>query len=274
MTYKNIPKYCKNPIKIKAQISTLLFMLCTIGSYAQTKSFQSFDDTKIVYTDEGDGKPVLLIHGFINSRKSWDKTELKKDLIAKGYRVIVPDLRGNGDSDKPHDDDAYSQNAEVTDLMFLMVHLRISKYEVIGYSRGSILAAKLLTLDRRVKKAVLGGMGIDFTNPNWDRRIMFRNAFNGIVTEETKEAVDYAKSIGADLKSLYLQQKHQSVTSKKSLSKVKIKVLVIAGDKDIDNGDPVELQKAIPKGKLKIVKGEHNGTYKTKAFSEAILSFL
>lgn len=274
MTYKNIPKYCKNPIKIKAQISTLLFMLCTIGSYAQTKSFQSFDDTKIVYTDEGDGKPVLLIHGFINSRKSWDKTELKKDLIAKGYRVIVPDLRGNGDSDKPHDDDAYSQNAEVTDLMFLMVHLRISKYEVIGYSRGSILAAKLLTLDRRVKKAVLGGMGIDFTNPNWDRRIMFRNAFNGIVTEETKEAVDYAKSIGADLKSLYLQQKHQSVTSKKSLSKVKIKVLVIAGDKDMDNGDPVELQKAIPKGKLKIVKGDHNGTYKTKAFSEAILSFL
>lgn len=267
-------KYCKNLIKIKTQISTLLFMLFAISSYAQTKSFQSFDDTKIVYTDEGNGKPILLIHGFIMTRKSWDKTEIKKDLLDKGYRVIVPDLRGNGDSDKPHDDSAYSQNAEVTDLIFLMVHLRISKYKVMGYSRGSILAAKLLTLDRRVKKAILGGMGIDFTNPSWDRRIMFKNAFNGVTTEETKGAVDYAKSIGADLKSLYLQQKHQSVTSKKSLSKIKTKVLIIAGDEDTDNGDPAELQRAIPKSKLKIVKGDHNGTYKTKAFSEAILSFL
>ncbi len=261
-------------MQIKIQTITFFFMLCAIGNYAQTKSFQSFDDIKIVYTDEGGGKPVLLIHGFMDSRKSWDKTELKKKLLAKGYRVIVPDLRGNGDSDKPHDDDAYSQNAEVTDLMFLMVHLRIGKYEVVGYSRGSILAAKLITLDRRVKKAVLGGMGSDFTKPNWNRRIMLRNAFNGIVTEETKGVVDYAKSIGADLKCLYLQQKHQSVTSKKALARVKIKVLVIAGNEDTDNGDPAELQRAIPKSKLKIVKGDHNGTYKTKAFSEAILSFL
>ena len=103
---------------------------------------------------------------------------------------------------------------------------------------------------------------------------MFRDAFNGIVTAETKGAVDYAKSIGADFKSLYLQQKHQSYTSKKILAKIKTKVLIIAGDKDSDNGDPQALQKAIPKSKLQIVEGDHNGTYKTKAFSQAILSFL
>ena len=259
---------------MKIKITTIFLMFMAMSTYAQSKSFQSFDDTKIVYTDEGEGYPILLIHGFINTRKSWDNTALKKDLLAKGYRVIVPDLRGNGDSDKPHDNEAYAQNAEVTDLMFLMVHLRIRKYNVVAYSRGSILAAKLLTLDKRVKKAVLGGMGIDFTQPNWDRKIMFRDAFNGKVTEETKGAVEYAKSIDADLKSLYLQQKYQSVTSKKALALVKAKVLVIAGDEDTDNGDPAELQKAIPKSKLKIVKGDHNGTYKTKPFSEAILSFL
>lgn len=252
----------------------LFILLFSITISAQTKYFNSFDDTKIAFTDEGKGKPVLLIHGFINTRKSWDQTALKKDLLDKGYRVIVPDLRGNGDSEKPHEDDAYSQDAEVIDLMFLMVELKISKYWAVGYSRGSILLAKLLTKDGRLKKAVLGGMGIDFTDRNWNRRIMFRDAFDGKITEETKGAVEYAKSIGADLKCLHLQQKHQSVTSKKQLQVIKAKVLVIAGDEDTDNGDPQALHKAIPKSKFKIVKGNHNGTYKTEAFSEAILSFL
>jgi pimeloyl-ACP methyl ester carboxylesterase len=253
----------------------VLFILVasSFSAYAQTKYFNSFDDTKIAYTDEGNGKPILLIHGFINTKESWDKTALKKDLLAKGYRVIAPDLRGNGESDKPHDDDAYSQDAEVIDLMFLMVELKLSKYWAVGYSRGSIILAKLLTKDKRLKKAVLGGMGIDFTNRNWDRRIMFRDAFNGKIIEETKGAVEYAKSIDADLKSLYLQQKHQSVTTKRQLQYVKAKVLVIAGDEDIDNGDPEALHQAIPKSKFEIVQGDHNGTYKTEAFSKEILSF-
>lgn len=259
---------------MKITLIAIILLFCGTTSYAQTKYFNSFDDTKIAYTDEGKGKPILLIHGFINTRKSWDNTALKKDLLEKGYRVIIPDLRGNGDSDKPHEDDAYSQDAEVIDLMFLMVELKISKYWAVGYSRGSILLAKLLTKDGRVKKAVLGGMGIDFTNPNWHRRAIFRDAFDGKITEETKGAVEYAKSIGADLKCLHLQQKHQSVTTQRQLQVIKAKVLVLAGDEDKDNGDSAALSKAIPKSKFKIVEGDHNGTYKTENFSKAVISFL
>jgi len=255
-------------------IPLLILLLFTSATAAQTKYFNSFDDIKIAYTDEGKGKPVLLIHGFIQTGKSWDKTALKKDLLAKGYRVIVPDLRGNGDSDKPQDEDAYSKDAEVMDLLFLMAELRIAKYYAVGYSRGSIVLAKLLTKTRRIKKAVLGGMGIDFTNPNWRRRILFRDAFDGKITKETEGAFEYAESIGADMKSLHLQQKHQSVTSKRQLQYIKAKVLVIAGDVDKDNGDPAALSNAIPKSKLKIVKGNHNDTYKTEDFADAILSFL
>lgn len=250
----------------------LLFL--SAHSYGQTKYFTSFDDTKIAYTDEGKGKPVLLIHGFINTRKNWDKSKLKKDLLAEGYRVIIPDLRGNGDSDKPQDDEAYKQDSEVLDLMFLMVELKIRKYWAVGYSRGSILLARLMTKDRRLKKAVLGGMGIDFTNPTWNRRIMFRDAFNGKTNEQTQGAVDYAKSIRADLRSLYLQQKYQPVTTKRQLAQIKIKVLVVAGDEDLDNGNPSALHKVIPKSKIKIVKGDHNNTYKSSEFAKAILDFL
>lgn len=252
----------------------LALLFTSITTQGQTKYFTSFDDTKIAYTDEGKGKPVLLIHGFINTRKNWDKSELKKELLAEGYRVIVPDLRGNGDSDKPQDDEAYAQDSEILDLMFLMAELKIPKYTAIGYSRGSILLARLMTKDRRLKKAVLGGMGIDFTNPLWKRRLMFRDAFFGKPNAETQGAVDYAKSVGADLKSLYLQQKYQPVTTQKQLGQIKIKVLVIAGAEDVDNGDPKALQNAIPKSKLKIVPGDHNNTYKSKAFAKAIIDFL
>lgn len=259
---------------MKVKATTIILFFFASSFYAQTKYFTSFDDTKIAYTDQGKGKPILLIHGFINTRKSWDNTILKQALLDKGYRVIVPDLRGNGDSDKPHEDEAYSEDAEVMDLLFLMAELKIRKYNAVGYSRGSIILAKLLTKTRGLKKAVLGGMGIDFTNPNWHRRIIFRDAFDGKLTEETKGAVAYAKSIGADLKSLYLQQKHQPVTSKRQLQVIQAKVLVIAGDEDLDNGDPTALQETIPKSKLKIVKGDHNGTYKTEDFSKAVISFL
>lgn len=251
-----------------------LFFFFSLNGFAQTDFFTSFDGTKIAYLDEGDGKPVVLVHGFINTKNSWDKTELKKNLLEKGYRVISVDLRGNGESDKPKNDKAYAENAEVKDLMALIDFLKIKKYKAVGYSRGSIVLAKLLTKDKRIKKAVLGGMGIDFTNPDWSRRILFAEAFDGSVTEETKGAVDYAKSIDADLRSLHLQQKYQPVTTKKELSEIKKKVLVIAGDEDLDNGDPSKLQQALPKGKLRIVKGDHNGTYKTKAFSNTVLDFL
>ena len=247
-------------------------MVC--NSNAQTNYFKSFDGTKITYTDEGFGKAVLLIHGFINSGSSWKNTPLKMDLLEKGYRVVVPDLRGNGNSDKPQEDIAYQDDAELKDLIQLMNHLHIKEYNAIGYSRGSIVLAKLLTKKPKIKKAVLGGMGIDFTNPDWDRRIMFMEAFAGNTTEATVGAVDYAKSIGADLRSLHLQQKYQPVTSVEELASVKTKVLVIAGDKDLDNGNPERLKNAFKKSKLVIVPGDHNGTYKTEEFSEAILSFL
>ncbi|MGS0524048.1 alpha/beta fold hydrolase [Zobellia nedashkovskayae] len=102
------------------------FMFIT-SSWGQTEFFNSFDDTKIAYTDEGKGDAVLLIHGFINTKESWKNTSLKEDLLAEGFRVIALDLRGNGESDKPQTEEAYSFDAEVMDIMFLTQHLRLKK---------------------------------------------------------------------------------------------------------------------------------------------------
>ncbi|MEQ8575613.1 MAG: alpha/beta fold hydrolase, partial [Fulvivirga sp.] len=238
--------------------------------------FHSFDNTKIAFTDKGAGEPVILIHGFISNGSSWENTVLKKELLEGGYRVIIPDLRGNGLSDRPHDAEAYKNDAEIKDLMALADHLKLKNYVAIGYSRGSIVLAKLLTRETRISKAVIGGMGFDFTNPNWDRRIAFANAFSGRapLNDLTEGAVNYAKSINADIKALGLLQDYQPVTSPEELSEISNNILIICGDEDRDNGDPEELQKHIPNSQLVIVKGDHNNTYKQANFAEAVLGFL
>ncbi|MDW7693930.1 alpha/beta hydrolase [Flammeovirgaceae bacterium SG7u.111] len=240
------------------------------------KTFSSFDNTTIALTDEGKGSPVMLLHGFISNGSSWNNAALKQELLNAGYRVIVPDLRGNGNSDKPHTPEAYANNAETKDLLALADHLQLETYTAIGYSRGSIVLAKLLTQEKRIKKAVIGGMGLDFTNPDWDRRIMFAEAFGGEapLSDITREAVEYATSIGADLKVLSLLQHHQPVTSITELKAIETPTLIIAGDLDKDNGDPAELQQYLPNSQLAIVPGDHNNTYKGEEFAKKVLKFL
>ena len=237
--------------------------------------FESFDKTNIAYTDEGSGTPVFLLHGFISSGSSWDGTPLKKTLLGNGYRVIVPDMRGNGKSDHPHEPQAYENDAEVRDLIGLADHLELESYDAIGYSRGAIVLAKLLVLDQRIGNAVMGGMGLDFTDPDWSRRIAFQKAFSGeaVPNEMTAGAVNYAKSIGADLQILGLLQQYQPVTSVEELQGITANVLVIAGDQDHDNGSPGELADALSRSTLTIVTGDHNGTYKTEPFANEILLF-
>ena len=237
--------------------------------------FRTHDGIKIAYSDKGDGKPVLLLHGFINDGSNWRRAALYDSLLQSGYRVIVPDMRGNGHSDKPQSAEAYANNAEVKDAAALMDHLGIKSYKAVGYSRGSIVLAELLTEDNRITKAVLGGMGADFTDPQWSRRVMFADAFNGVkTTSETKGAVDYAKSIGADITALGHLQTHQPATSQKELRKITIPVLVIAGDLDKDNGDPAQLKALFENGSLTIVMGDHNNTYRGQEFARRVLGFL
>ena len=107
---------------------------------AQTDSvhyFTSFDGTKIAYQVKGEGEPVLLVHGFVVNGESWKRTALYSDLLEAGYKVIILDQRGNGKSDKPHNDEAYANDAEAKDIMGLMKKIGIKKYDVVGYSRGS-----------------------------------------------------------------------------------------------------------------------------------------
>ncbi len=254
-----------------------VFFLFFSSAFAQTDTafyFNSFDGTKIYYEVKGKGKPVLLVHGFIVNSQSWKRTVLYNDLLNLGYKVIIPDLRGNGKSDKPHQPEAYENDAEAKDIMQLMKLLKIKRYTVVGYSRGSIIASRLLLLDKRVTAAALGGMGDGFTDANWPRRQMFYRALMNEPVKELEAMVKYVKDSGLDQLALAYLQKGQPSASPQELGKLKKPVLVICGDNDPDNGSPDSLAKMIPSAVLMKVPGDHSTTLRSVAFSSAVVSFL
>lgn len=254
--------------------SILVFIAKTLFAQADSGYFSSFDKTKIYYHVQGNGFPVLLVHGFIVNSNSWKHAALYDSLIADGYKVILVDLRGNGKSDKPHKDSAYANDAEAKDIIDLMQYLKIKNYDAVGYSRGSIITARLMVLDKRVRKAVLGGMGADFTNPNWQRRIDFYHALSADTVPALHAMVQNVQLQNLDQQALALLQKYQPSTSTETLAKIKIPVLIIHGDSDEVNGSADKLASFITNSQKAITPGDHNHAASTPEFAAAVIKFL
>ncbi len=252
-------------------------MVLQVKALAQKDSsgyFSSFDKVKIWYEVKGNGKPVLLIHGFTGKGSDWKTKPIYDSLIASGFKVIIADLRGNGLSDKPHEPEHYANDAEAKDLMGLLKYLDIKKYKAVGYSRGSIILARLMVLDKNLTDAVMGGMGADFTNPMWPRRI---GIYEALMYDSVKGYDDFRKRIvsaGLDRLALAYQQKEQPSTSIEELAKIRQRVLIICGRQDEDNGKAQDLQQLIPGSLFVTVPGNHGSAAGTKEFAGEVLSFL
>jgi pimeloyl-ACP methyl ester carboxylesterase len=137
-----------------------ILLLMSFGAIARAENhFFDSNGVKIHYTVEGQGEPVLLIHGFTaNIQTQWALPGIIKAL-SSDYQVIAIDNRGHGKSDKPHDPKKYGQEM-VEDAVRLLDHLKIKKAHVVGYSMGAMITSKLLTTHPdRILSATLGGSG-------------------------------------------------------------------------------------------------------------------
>ena len=121
--------------------------------------FFDSDGVRIHYIEQGEGEPVLLIHGFTaNIQLQWVGPGVFPRL-AKEFRVIALDNRGHGRSGKPHDPADYGVKM-VEDSVRLLDHLKIDRAHIVGYSMGGFITNKLLSLHpERVITATLGGAG-------------------------------------------------------------------------------------------------------------------
>ena len=117
---------------------------------------------EIAYLDEGEGDPIVLVHGFASSKNvNWVYPTWVSDLRKDGRRVIALDNRGHGESAKLYDPAQYSIPAMGGDVIALMDHLGIARADVMGYSLGARITAWLgLKQPARLRSAILGGIGI------------------------------------------------------------------------------------------------------------------
>src|SRR3954470_9511620 len=86
--------------------------------------FRSGDGLRLAYREMGEGRPVVLIHGFFSTASvNWVRYGHAAKVAARGYRVVMPDLRAHGDSAKPHDVSAYPPDVLADDGFALIEHL-------------------------------------------------------------------------------------------------------------------------------------------------------
>jgi pimeloyl-ACP methyl ester carboxylesterase len=88
--------------------------------------------------DAGDGPAVLLLHGFPDRAAMWSSQI--HHLTEAGYRVIAPDLRGFGDSDRPRDVTHYTIDLLVGDIIALLAALEVPEVAVVGHDWGASVA--------------------------------------------------------------------------------------------------------------------------------------
>ena len=112
----------------------------------------------MIYRIAGDGPPVVLIHGMVNSSKHWEEVALR---LADRYTVVAPDLLGHGDSAAVRGD--YSLGAHASSIRDLLTTIGIERATVVGHSLGGGIAMQFFyQFPQRVERLALissGGLG-------------------------------------------------------------------------------------------------------------------
>ena len=242
--------------------------------------FESFDQIALAYEIDGDGVPVLLLHGFASdSFINWVRPGVVDALVRAGYKAIALDQRGHGLSDKPHEPQRYAGDTMVRDAQALLDHLSIPTVFVVGFSMGSINTVGLIKADNRVKAAVLGGVG--------SHTIMARaeggNFLADAMTAEDKSTItnpiaksfrDFADLTRADRKALAALQSASRTPMNDDLESVTVPVLVLGAENDPLAGDAQVLADKIPGAKAATVGGTHLNVVNNPAFHQHIVDFL
>ena len=100
-----------------------------------------------------DAPPVILLHGFPESHRTWAKVA---PLLADRFRLIMPDLRGFGESDRPQDVAAYSTDTLIADVLALADALGVDRFALVGHDWGGAVAwAAALRGNSRIERLAI-----------------------------------------------------------------------------------------------------------------------
>lgn len=115
--------------------------------------FDSLNNCRYYYEIQGKGSAILFLHGFTGSSENWKPIS---QVLAKDFKIIMPDLLGHGRSDSPLDFQRYTIEAIARDMMALLDHLNIETVKLVGYSMGGRLALYIaLHYPQRIQQLIL-----------------------------------------------------------------------------------------------------------------------
>jgi pimeloyl-ACP methyl ester carboxylesterase len=242
-------------------------------------TFPGRDGLELTYRWTGEGRPLVLLHGFTGSGLQFLQHGPAAALASHGYRVIVPDLRGHGDSARPHDPAAYPPDVLADDGFALLDFLQLSDYELGGYSLGGRIVLRMLARGARPAHAIIGGQGLDALGGPTSRTGGYRRTLAAIATGDGPEPgspgammADWLAQSGADPQALLHVLDTFVETPGTALAEIKTPTLVVAGDQD--ERQARELAAALPGARYVEVPGDHATALLSPEFEAAILAFL
>jgi len=240
------------------------------------------DNVEIAYLDEGEGEPIVLVHGFASNKEvNWVAPGWVTTLTRAGHRAIALDNRGHGQSTKLYDPDQYSTTAMAGDVRALLDHLGIARADVMGYSMGARITAFLaVEHPDTVRSTILGGLGIRLVDgvglPQSIAEALEAPSVQDVPDQQGRMFRAFAEQTKSDRVALAacIRGSRQTLT-REQVASIRAPTLVAVGTKDDVAGSPQELAALIPGAQALDIPGrDHMLSVGDRVFKQGVIDFL
>ena len=237
---------------------------------------------EIAYLDDGDGDPIVLVHGFASTKEvNWLHPGWFATLTRAGRRVVALDNRGHGASGKLYDPSAYHSATMADDVRALLDHLNIERADVMGYSMGARITAFMTVMHpERVRSAILGGLGIRLVEgvglPESIADALEAPSLDDVHDPTGRVFRIFADQTKSDLRALAacIRGSRQTL-GRAEVAAIRKPVMVAVGTKDQVAGSARELAALIPGARaLDIPDRDHMLAVGDRVFKAGVIDFL
>ncbi|WP_103353449.1 alpha/beta fold hydrolase [Amycolatopsis sp. CA-128772] len=239
------------------------------------EGFRAADGRELAYRELGDGRALVLFHGFTGTGRDWLGPAAA--LADRGHRVILPDLRGHGASAAPPDPAAYPPDVLADDGFALLGHLGLDDggYDLGGYSFGGRVVLRLLARGARPGRAVVAGQGLDAAQRATSRTGTYHRALTALIDGEPVapgSPAYWLRQAGGD--PVALRHVLGTHVPTPDLPRITTPTLVLVGDEDDGHPSADALAAALPNGRFARVPGTHFTAMTSPEPTTAMAQFL
>lgn len=237
---------------------------------------------EISYLDEGEGEPVVLVHGFASNKEAnWVQPGWVATLTRAGRRVIALDNRGHGRSQKLYHPADYHTDKMASDVCALIGHLGLGRADVMGYSMGARITAFLAARHPEVvRSAVLGGLGLKLVEgvglPEGIAHALEAPALSAVTDPMGRTFRAFAEQTKSDLAALAacIRGTRQTL-GRAEVASIRVPMLIAIGTRDVIAGSGAELAALIPGARALDIPGrDHMLAVGDKVYKEGVVAFL